>query len=152
MYLLVVTDVCSCPDPARSATDRLLHRVHQYLHAYTQRSTWTHTHKEKGRKAMRLFNWNGISYRGDPDVVVPLTIVELTVWLLTVDDVEAVDSSNTHTAHLKIEPLVVVITVDIWVQHKVILISGETLTELSSTIKHSDATLFFFLYLISLTL
>lgn len=98
---------------------------------------------------MRLFDWNLISYRGDPDVVVPLTVVELAVWLLTVDDVEAVDSSNTHTAHLKIEPLVVVITVNIRVQHKVILISGETWAELSSTINNSDAThLFYFFNLI----
>ena len=96
---------------------------------------------------MTLFIWNVISYRGDPDVVVPLTVVELAVWLLTVDDVEAVDCSNTHTAHLKIEPLVVVITVDIRVQHKVILISAETWTQLMQHI-----FIFFLFNIISLTL
>lgn len=42
-----------------------------------------------------------------------LTIVELAVGLLTVDDVETVGCSNTHPAHLKVEPLVVVITVNV---------------------------------------
>lgn len=45
--------------------------------------------------------------------VVYLTVVELAVGLLTVDDVEAVSSSHTHAAHLKVEPLMVVITVDV---------------------------------------
>ena len=67
----------------------------------------------------------GVSVYLIPDVVVCLTVVELAVWLLTIDDVEAVGSSNTHAAHLKVEPLVVVITVDVWIQHKVILVSGE---------------------------
>lgn len=60
-----------------------------------------------------------------PDFVLNLTIVELAVGLLTVDNIEAVGSSNTHAAHLKVEPLVVMITVDVWIQHKVILISEE---------------------------
>lgn len=34
--LLVVADVGSCSDPTRPATDGLLHRVHQHLHACTQ--------------------------------------------------------------------------------------------------------------------
>lgn len=58
-------------------------------------------------------------------VVLHLTIIVLAVCLLTVDDVEAVSSSNTHAAHFKVEPLVVVISVDVGIQHKVILISGQ---------------------------
>lgn len=58
-------------------------------------------------------------------VVLNLTVVELAVWLLTVDDIEAVGGPNTHAAHLKVEPLVVMITVDVWIQHKVILVSKE---------------------------
>lgn len=42
-----------------------------------------------------------------------LTIVELAVGLLRVDNVEAVGGSDTHATHLKVEPLVVVITVDV---------------------------------------
>lgn len=49
------------------------------------------------------------------------TIVELAVWLLTVDDVEAVGGPHAHPAHLKVEPLVMVIAVNIWIQDKIIL-------------------------------
>lgn len=56
-----------------------------------------------------------------------LTIVELAVWLLTVDDVEAVVGAHAHAAHLKVEPLVMVITVDVWIQDQVVLksVGGE---------------------------
>lgn len=55
------------------------------------------------------------SLKHEPDDLwrMGLTIVELAVGLLTVDDVEAVVGPHAHTAHLKIEPLVVVITVNI---------------------------------------
>lgn len=60
-----------------------------------------------------------------------LTIVELAVWLLTVDDVEAVVGAHAHAAHLKVEPLVMVITVDVWIQDQVVLksVGGSTTTE-----------------------
>ena len=35
------------------------------------------------------------------------TVIELAVGLLTVDDVEAVGGSGPHTAHLEVEPLLV---------------------------------------------
>lgn len=44
-----------------------------------------------------------------------LTVVELAVGLFTVDDVEAIGGSHAHAAHLKVEPLVVVVTVDVGV-------------------------------------
>lgn len=49
------------------------------------------------------------------------TIIELAVGLLTVDYVESITNSRTHIAHLEIEPLVIVITIDIGVQDQVIL-------------------------------
>lgn len=63
----------------------------------------------------------GLKYEPDVSWRMGLTIVELAVWLLTVDDVEAVGGPHAHTAHLKIEPLVMVITVNIWIQDKIIL-------------------------------
>lgn len=42
-----------------------------------------------------------------------LTVVELAVGLFTVDDVEAIGGPHAHAAHLKVEPLVVVVTVDV---------------------------------------
>lgn len=63
----------------------------------------------------------GLKYEPDDTWRMGLTIVELAVWLLTVDDVEAVGGPHAHTAHFKIKPLVMVITVNIWIQDKVIL-------------------------------
>lgn len=57
----------------------------------------------------------------DDSLKMGLTIVELAVWLLTVDDVEAVVGAHAHAAHLKVEPLVMVITVDVWIQDQVVL-------------------------------
>ena len=51
------------------------------------------------------------------NIFMGLTVVELAVGLLTVDDVEAIGDSNAHAAHLKVEPLVVMVTVDVRVQH-----------------------------------
>lgn len=62
------------------------------------------------------------------DVFVTLTIVKLAVWLLAVDEVEAVGNTHTHVAHLEVEPLVVMIAVDVWIQHKIILIPGKNIT------------------------
>ena len=45
-----------------------------------------------------------------------LTKVELTVEFLTVDDVEAVLYVSLHVGHLKVEPLVMVVRVDVWTQ------------------------------------
>ena len=50
-----------------------------------------------------------------------LTKVELTVEFLTVDDVEAVLYISLHVAHLEVEPLVVVVRVDVWTQDQVVL-------------------------------
>lgn len=46
-------------------------------------------------------------------IIVTLTIVELAVRLLAVDDVEAVGGAHTHVAYFEVEPLVVVIAVDV---------------------------------------
>lgn len=46
-------------------------------------------------------------------VFVTLTVVKLTVGLLAVDDVEAVGNAHAHIAHFKVEPLVVMIAVDV---------------------------------------
>ena len=50
------------------------------------------------------------------------TKVELTVDLLIIDDVEPVLGTSFHVADLKVEPLVVMVRVDVWVQDQVILI------------------------------
>ena len=68
-----------------------------------------------------------------------LTIIELAVGLLTVDDVEAVVRSNVHPAHLKIEPLVIVVTVDVGVEHQVILVPAHKETQECSVTKHQPA-------------
>lgn len=39
-YLLIVTDVCSCSDPAGSTSNGFLYRIHQYLHPYKHTHTW----------------------------------------------------------------------------------------------------------------
>ena len=49
------------------------------------------------------------------------TKVELAVELFTVDDVEAVVDVGRHVADLEVEPLVVVVGVDVWVQYQVVL-------------------------------
>lgn len=50
-----------------------------------------------------------------------LTVVELAVGLLTVDDVEPVADGRLHSADLKVEPLVVIGGVCVGVQDQVIL-------------------------------
>lgn len=75
-----------------------------------------------------------------------LTIIELAVGFFTVDDVETIGHSHMHAAHLKVEPLVVVITVDVRVQHQVILKPAEDiyincleiLSEISSEAKKNN--------------
>lgn len=56
---------------------------------------------------------NLLKVRWERQADLHLTVVELAVGLLRVDDVEAVVGSNTHAADLKVEPLVIVITVDV---------------------------------------
>ena len=51
-----------------------------------------------------------------------LTKVELAVDLLTVDDVELVRHAGVHVAHFEVEPLVMVVRVDVAVEYQVILI------------------------------
>ena len=58
-----------------------------------------------------------------------LTKVELAVDFLTVDNVELVRHAGLHVAHLKVEPLVVVVCVHVAVEYQVILI----LTNLHTT-------------------
>lgn len=106
--LLVIRDVCSCSDPTRPAADGLLHRVHQRLHACEPRAQ---IHSQAF----------GLQNEPDDGLRRGLTIVELAVWLLAVDDVEAVVGAHAHAAHLKVEPLVMVITVDVWIQDQVVL-------------------------------
>jgi hypothetical protein len=52
-----------------------------------------------------------------------LTIIKLTVGLLTVDDVEPICHTRPHPTDFKVEPLVVMVTVYIRVQDKVVLAS-----------------------------
>ena len=49
------------------------------------------------------------------------TEVELAVELLAVDDVEAVVDVRLHVRHLEVEPLVMVVRVDVRVQYQVVL-------------------------------
>ncbi len=51
------------------------------------------------------------------DNIQMLTKVELTVEFFTVDNVEPVLDPSIHVRHLKVEPLVMVICVYIWVQY-----------------------------------
>jgi len=51
-----------------------------------------------------------------------LTKVELTVDLLTVDDVELIRNASLHVAHLEVEPLMMMVGVDVTVEYQVILI------------------------------
>ena len=51
-----------------------------------------------------------------------LTEVELTVEFLAVDDVEPVGSVGLHVGHLEVEPLMVMVGVDVRAQNQVILI------------------------------
>lgn len=46
-----------------------------------------------------------------------LTIVELTVWLFTVDDVKPVTSASFHSTDFKVKPLMIMIAIYIWVQN-----------------------------------
>ena len=75
----------------------------------------------------------GLSRRG-------LTVIKLAVGLLTVDDVEAVVRPNVHPAHLKIEPLVIVVTVDVRVEHQVVLVPShnETLFSNQTPARHTE--------------
>lgn len=49
------------------------------------------------------------------------TVIELAVGLLAVDDVEAVRDGGPHTAHLEVEPLLVLVAVHISIDQQVIL-------------------------------
>ena len=51
-----------------------------------------------------------------------LTKVELAVDFLTVDDVELVRYSSFHVAHFEVEPLMVVVGVDVAVQYQIVLV------------------------------
>ena len=50
-----------------------------------------------------------------------LTKVELAVEFFAVDNVEAVVDVSGHVADLKVEPLMMVVGVDVWVQDQVVL-------------------------------
>jgi hypothetical protein len=54
-----------------------------------------------------------------------LTVVELAVGFLTVDDVEAIGHVCRHTADLEIEPLVVLGAVGVRVQDQIVLVTEE---------------------------
>lgn len=122
-HLLVIRNVCSCSDPTRPAADGLLHRVHQELHA------WEHPHAQTPTQS-QVF---GLKNEPEDTPRMGLTVVELAVWLLTVDDVEAVGGPHAHAAHFKVEPLVVVITVNIRVQDQIVLKSVGGAQELKPT-------------------
>jgi len=51
-----------------------------------------------------------------------LTKVKLAVDFLTVNDVELIWNTGLHVAHFKVEPLMMMIGVDVTVQYQVILI------------------------------
>jgi hypothetical protein len=61
------------------------------------------------------------------------TKVELTVELLTVDNVEPVRSTCHHVAYFKVEPLVVMVCVDVRVQNQVILVLAYLINKISNT-------------------
>ena len=49
-------------------------------------------------------------------------IVELAVWLLTVDDVEAIGHSRFGVSHFEVEPLVVMGGVDVSIEQEIIFV------------------------------
>jgi hypothetical protein len=51
-----------------------------------------------------------------------LTKVELAVQLFTVDYVESIGNTSFHVADFEVEPLMVMIGIDIWVQYQVVFI------------------------------
>lgn len=51
-----------------------------------------------------------------------LTIIKLAISLLTVDDIKAIGHACPHVGHLKVEPLMMVVAVDVRVQDQVIFI------------------------------
>lgn len=67
--------------------------------------------------------------------VLSLTKIELAVDLLMVDNIKAILDASLHVADLKVEPLVMMIGVDVWIQDQVILIW----TDLTSTGRRSNA-------------
>jgi len=51
-----------------------------------------------------------------------LTKVKLAVDFLTVDDVELIRHTGLHAAHFEVEPLMMMIGVDVAVQYQVVLV------------------------------
>lgn len=67
-----------------------------------------------------------------------LTIIKLAVWLVTVDDVEAVRNGRLHGTDLKVEPLMILSIVDVRVEDQIIFIPGSqsTTTESETSMRY----------------
>jgi len=61
------------------------------------------------------------------------TKVELAVDFLTVDDVELVWKPGLHVAHFEVEPLVMMISVDVTVQYQIVLVLTNLCTKDTSS-------------------
>lgn len=100
-----LTEPVSCWLEIRARTKNGLEHVVQLseyqIHVHTQAHKHTHIH------SLSLL----------------LTIVELTVALLTIDDIEAIWDACLHVADFKVKPLSMLWTVCIRIQYKVIFIS-----------------------------
>ena len=64
-----------------------------------------------------------------------LTKVELAVQFLTVDDIEAVLDARPHVAHFEVEPLMVVVCVDVRTLDQVVLVLPNLSTSKPRTVR-----------------
>ena len=136
--VFVVADSSTNTVPERPTLQCLRHGEHDRTHAWqtTHLHVVTNTVPKLPITTLRLRNASdkkSVKYVG-----VVLTKVELAVNFLTVDNVELVWNTSLHAAHFEVEPLMMMVCVDVTVEYQVILVLTNLAQQQQPLISHHN--------------